>query len=168
MDGDVPLVIPEINPGAVYCHGRIIACPSAATIQLLLVLHPIHVKAVVKRAVVSCLEAVSDAGQDGMDELTSQIKDLFCFRDAEVSSFPHQTAFNVVPQTSAFLAGGHTADELSILAGATRIIGNAGIRVCATTVQVPVFYSHSQSVVLETESRITPEEVRDLLERPCR
>ncbi len=165
MDEDVPLVIPEINPGSVYGHEGIIACPSASTIQLLLVLHPIHAHAVVKRAVVSAFEAVSDAGEAGMDELSSQIKDLFRFREAEISVFPQQTAFNVVPQTGAFLPGGYTVDELNITAGTNRIVGNGKIRVCATAAQVPVFFSHSQSVVIETEKKITPEEVRGLLEK---
>ncbi|HQJ10211.1 MAG TPA: aspartate-semialdehyde dehydrogenase, partial [Deltaproteobacteria bacterium] len=163
MDKNVPLVVPEINPHALEGHGGIIASPSPSTVQLVLALAPIHRKATVRRVVVSTYEAISDAGESAMNELTEQIADLFDFHEARSSLFSHQIAFDAIPQTGTFLDNAYSSGEMHIIDETKKIMGDEGIRVCATAVYVPVFYSHSQSVAIETGKKIDPDGVRKLL-----
>lgn len=165
MSPDVPLLVPEINAHRINGHKGIIASPSPSVVQLALALYPIHKAAGVKRAVVSILQAVSSSGRPAMNELTEQITDLFNFRETESSVFPHQIAFNVIPQAGPFRGDAFTEDEARIEGELRKVIGDEGIKVCATSVNVPVFFSHSQSVNIETEKKITPDQVRTLLKR---
>jgi aspartate-semialdehyde dehydrogenase len=163
VDRDVPLVIPEVNPEALASHSGVIACPSPGAIQMALVLMPIHRKAGVRRVVASTYQAVSDAGEGAMNELTEQITELFNFQDAACSVFQHQIAFNVIPQVGIFLESGYSSDEMGIMLEMKKILGAEDLKISVTTAHVPVFYSHSQSLSIETEKKISPAEVRKLL-----
>lgn len=163
LDSNVPLVVPEINPGDITGRRGIIASPSPSTIQLVLAIAPIHRRAGVRRVIVSTYEAVSDSGEAALNELTEQIADLFNFHEARSSVFSHQIAFDAIPQTGPFLEGAYTSEEMQIIDETKKILGGESIRVCATTVYVPIFYSHSQSVNIETDKKIDPDGVRKLL-----
>ncbi len=164
MDEDVPLVIPEVNAHKIKEHKGIIASPNAATIQMVVALYPIHKKARIRRIVLSTYQAVSDCGKPAIDELTEQIRDLYTFREITSQVYPHQIAFNAVPHVDKFCDNDYTQEEMSIANETRRIMEDDKIRICATSVQVPVFYSHSQSVNIETARKISCAEVRSLLD----
>ncbi len=163
MSEDVPLVIPEINAPKIYLHKGIIANPGCSTIQMVLPLYPIHKRARIKRIVVSTYQAVSDCGQRAVDELTEQIRDLYSFREIRAEVYPHQIAFNALPHMDKFCENAYTAEEMNLANETRKIFEDDNVRICATSVQVPVFYSNSQSVNIETARKISPEEVRTLL-----
>jgi aspartate-semialdehyde dehydrogenase len=162
IEKGVPLVIPEINPEALASHDGIIACPSPGAIQMALVLMPLHRKVGVTRVVASTYQAVSDAGEGAMNELTEQITELFNFQDAGCSVFLHQIAFNVIPQVGIFLESGYTSDEMGVMVEMKKILGQ-DLKISVTTAHVPVFFSHAQSLSIETGKKISPAEVRKLL-----
>lgn len=162
---EVPLVVPEVNAGAMERHQGIIACPRAATIQLVLALAPVHRSARIRRIIVSTYQAVSESGGKALDELTTQVRDLFSFREISGEIYPQQIAFNALPQVKPFTEGGYTEEELTICAETRKILGDANLRVSATSVFVPVFYSHAEAVVFETARKITPGEVREILDK---
>jgi aspartate-semialdehyde dehydrogenase len=163
MDKGVPLVIPEVNPEALDSHDGFIACPSPGAVQMALVLMPIHRKAGVRRVVASTYQAVSDAGEGAMNELTEQITELFNFKETECSVFQHQIAFNVIPQAGVFLESGYSSDEMGVMLEMKKILGADDLKISVTTAHVPVFYSNSQSLSIETGTRISPAETRKLL-----
>jgi aspartate-semialdehyde dehydrogenase len=165
MDEDVPLIIPEINAYRISGHKGIIASPSPAAVQAALVLAPIHRTAVVLRVVLSTYQAVSDMGDTALEELTEQIADLFNFRETRSAVFPHQMAFNVIPQTAAFLDNAYTADEMRIANETRKVLEDDAIRISATTVLVPMYYCHSQSVNIETAKKLPPDKARSILKR---
>lgn len=167
MDPDVPLVVPEVNPGAIagYEAKNIIANPNCSTIQMVVALKPIHDKYRIKRIVVSTYQSVSGAGKEAMEELSDQVKSLFNMRPAEVKTLPHQIAFNCLPQIDSFLENGYTKEEMKMVNETRKIFGDDSIRVTATTVRVPVFVCHSEAVNIETEKPITPGEVKNLLSK---
>lgn len=161
---DVPLVIPELDPRALLpAHDGIIACPSPGAVQMALVLAPIHRKAGVKRVVASVYQAVSDAGEGAMDELTGQITGLLNFQETTCSVFPHRIAFNVIPQAGIFLENGYTSDEMGIMLEMQKLLRSEDLKISVTTARVPVFYSHAQALSVETDRKISPAEVRRLL-----
>jgi len=163
IDKDVPLAIPEVNPQSLASHEGIIACPSPGAIQMALVLMPIHRKAGIRRVVASTYQAVSDAGEGAMNELTEQITELFNFQEAGCSVFLHQIAFNVIPQVGIFLDSGYSSEEMGIMIEMKKILGAADLKISVTTAHVPMFYSHAQSLHIETEKKLSPAEVRKLL-----
>jgi aspartate-semialdehyde dehydrogenase len=163
LDKAVPLVVPEINADRIQIHNGIIASPRGSTIQLVMPLWPIHRSVRIRRVIVSTYQAVSDKGEKAMDELTSQIRDIFNFRDITADVFPHQIAFNAVPQVDSFTETAYTEEEMAIMEETRRILGDSRMRISATSVRIPVFFSHAESVNIETEKKITPQEVRDLL-----
>ncbi len=167
MDPDVPLVVPEVNPRdiAKYEAKNIIANPNCSTIQMVVALKPIHDKFRIKRIVVSTYQSVSGAGKEAMEELSDQVKSLFNMREAEAKVLPHRIAFNCLPQIDSFLENGYTKEEMKMVNETRKIFGDDSIRVTATTVRVPVFISHSESVNIETEKPITPEAVKKLLSK---
>ena len=164
LDDDVPLVIPEVNAQKIAEHKGIIANPNCSAIQMAIALYPIHKKARIKRIVLSTYQAVSDCGKPAIDELTEQIRDLYNFREITSQVYPHQIAFNAVPHVDKFCDNAYTAEEMSIANETRRIMEDENIRICATSVQIPVFYSHSMSVNIETARKMSPGEVRDLLD----
>lgn len=163
MDPTVPLVVPEVNPQDLDWHKGIIANPNCSTIQMVVALKPLHDAAKIKRVVVSTYQAVSGTGKKAMDELMQQTTDLLNFRPATPAVYPHQIAFNVLPQIDKFLESGYTKEEMKMVNETKKIMGDDSIRVTATTVRVPVFRGHSESVNIETEQKLTVNQVRELL-----
>lgn len=163
MDPEVPLVVPEVNNYDIKKHKGIIANPNCSTIQMVVVLKPIHDAAKIKRVVVTTFQSVSGTGKKAMDELMKQTTDLLNFKDIQCNVYPHQIAFNVLPHIDKFLENGYTKEEIKMVDETKKIMGDNSIRVTATTVRVPVFRCHSESVNIETEKKITPDEAREVL-----
>ncbi len=163
MDPEVPLVVPEVNPHDLEKHKNIIANPNCSTIQMVVPLKPIHDVARIKRIVVSTYQAVSGTGQKAIDELEKQVRDLFNMRETEAKVYPYQIAFNCLPHIDVFLENDYTREEMKMVNETKKIMGDDSIKVTATTVRVPVFYGHSESVNIETEKKITAKEIRALL-----
>ncbi|MBF0169484.1 MAG: aspartate-semialdehyde dehydrogenase [Nitrospinae bacterium] len=164
MDADVPLVVPEVNAHAIRNRPRgIIANPNCSTIQMLVALKPLHDAARIKRIVVSTYQAVSGAGKRAIEELSRQTQDLFSFRDVVCEKFPRQIAFNCIPQIDVFIENGYTKEEMKMVNETKKIMGDDSIRVTATAVRVPVFHAHSESVNVEFERPLSPDEARELL-----
>ena len=166
MDPDVPLVVPEVNPHAIaqYTKKGIIANPNCSTIQMVVALKPLHDAATIRRIVVSTYQAVSGTGKKAIEELRKQVADLLNGRPVNSTVYPHQIAFNCIPQIDSFEESGYTKEEMKMV-NETRKIMEADIRVTATTVRVPVFYGHSESVNIETERKITVAMARNLLKK---
>lgn len=180
MEPDVPLVVPEVNPHAIPRHKGIIANPNCSTIQLVVVLKPIHVKARIKRVVISTYQAASGAGAPAMNELMEQTKSILASakqappairqaglplhaKQALPLHLPCQIAFNVFPHIDVFLDNAYTKEEMKLVHETQKIMEDDSIQITATAVRVPVFIGHSESVNIETEKEITPEEVREIL-----
>ncbi len=163
MDPDVPLVIPEVNPGRLGVHRGIIANPNCSTIQMVMVLHPLHRAAQIRRIVVSTYQSVSGTGKDAMDELLEQVRALLSFKEVQARAYPYQIAFNCLPQIGSFDSAGNCSEEIKMIQETRKIMEDDAIQITATTVRVPVFHSHAESVNIQTESRLTPNEVRAIL-----
>jgi aspartate-semialdehyde dehydrogenase len=163
MDPDVPLVVTEVNPHALHRHQGIIAHPNCSTIPLVMVLNPLHRRARVKRLVVATYQSVSGAGARAMEELDQQTRALIAGEPAEAGVFPHQIAFNCLPHIDAFGELGYTGEEWKMVRETHKILEDDSIRMSTTTVRVPVFRCHSEAVNIETEQKITTQEVRQLL-----
>lgn len=163
MEPEVPLVVPEVNPYDLKWHKGIIANPNCSTIQMVVVLKPLHDVAKIKRIVVTTFQSVSGTGQKAMDELLQQTTDLLNFREIKCNVYPHQIAFNVLPHIDKFLENGYTKEEMKMVNETRKILGDNSIRITATTVRVPVFRGHSESINIETEKKLLPNEVRAIL-----
>ncbi|MCX5827067.1 MAG: aspartate-semialdehyde dehydrogenase [Deltaproteobacteria bacterium] len=165
MVPDIPLVVPEVNPEAIalYKNRGIIANPNCSTIQMVVALKPIHDAVRIKRIVVSTYQAVSGTGKKAIEELSDQTRALLSFQEPIVKVYPHQIAFNCLPQIDVFVDNGYTKEEMKMINETKKIMNDHSIAMTATTVRVPVFYAHSESINIETEKKITPQEVRDLL-----
>ncbi len=164
MDPACPLVVPEVNPRDLAWHKGIIANPNCSTIQLVVALKPLHDRARIKRVVVSTYQAASGAGKNGMDELLRQTREILEHGTCSPPrTFQYQLAFNVIPQIDVFQDGGYTKEEWKMVHETVKIMGDPGIRVTATTVRVPVFIGHAESVNIETERKLTAAEAREIL-----
>ena len=165
MDPEVPLVIPEVNPHAVaeYTNKGIIANPNCSTIQMVVPLAPIYKKCGIKRIVVSTYQAVSGTGKKAIDELFDQTKDMLNFVDCKINVYPHRIAFNCLPHIDVFMDNGYTKEQMKMVNETRKILEDDSIGVTATTVRVPVFFSHSESVNIETKEHISADEVRSIL-----
>jgi aspartate-semialdehyde dehydrogenase len=164
MDPQVPLVVPEVNPEAALKHCGIIANPNCSTIQMVVALKPIYDEAGIRRIVVTTFQAVSGPGKRAIEELRLQIEDIAQGREAVRQVYPHQIAFNCFPHIGSFLDNGFSEEEMKMVNETRKIFDDPKIRVCATTVRIPVVYSHSESINIETEKPISPEQARKLLE----
>ncbi|MDG4603086.1 MAG: aspartate-semialdehyde dehydrogenase [Defluviicoccus sp.] len=160
MDPDVPLVVPEVNPGALagYRKRGIIANPNCSTIQMVVALKPLHDLARIRRVVVATYQSVSGAGKEAMDELFNQTRGIFVNEPAHrhQKKFTKQIAFNVIPHIDVFMEDGATKEEWK-MAAETRKILDPDIKVIATCVRVPVFVGHAEAVTVEFERPITVE-----------
>jgi aspartate-semialdehyde dehydrogenase len=163
MDPEVPLVVPEVNPYDLKWHKGIIANPNCSTIQMVVVLKPIHDAAKIRRVVVTTFQAVSGTGQKAIDELLQQTTDLLNFKEIKCNVYPYQIAFNVLPHIDKFLENGYTKEEMKMVNETRKILGDSSIKITATTVRVPVFRCHSESLNIETEKKLNPNEVRAIL-----
>jgi len=165
MESDVPLVVPEVNAKEIanYKARGIVANPNCSTIQMVVALKPIHDAAQIKRVVVSTYQSVSGAGRKAMEELSHQVAALFNGQEIEKEKFPHQIAFNCIPHIDAFTDGGYTKEEIKMINETRKILGEPSLPMTATTVRVPVFCSHSESVNVETEKKLTVGDVKAIL-----
>jgi len=163
MDKDVPLVVPEVNAQDLAWHRGLVANPNCSTIQMVVALKPLHDAARVKRIVVTTFQSVSGTGKEAMDELMDECKDLLLFKQPRPKVYPFQIAFNCLPQIDDFLPSGYTKEEMKLVHETRKIMGDPSITVTATTVRVPVYIGHSESVNIETERKLTANEARALL-----
>jgi len=168
MDPDVPLVVPEVNPEDVEWHDGIIANPNCSTIQMVVVLKPLHDAARIERVVLSTYQAVSGAGVKALQELMDQTKAMLEGNDPVCSVFPYPIAFNCIPQipqSDAFTENGYTTEEMKMVNETQKIMGDESIRVTATTVRVPVHTGHSEAVNIETQRKLTADRAREILSK---
>jgi len=165
MDPEIPLVVPEVNPHAIaqYKKRGIIANPNCSTIQMVVALKPIYDQVGIKRLVISTYQAVSGTGAKAIDELRQQVMDYAAGKPLTNKVYPHQIAFNCLPHIDVFLENGYTKEEMKMVNETRKILEDPAIGVTATTVRVPVFYGHSESVNVETNKKITAAEVQALM-----
>ena len=156
MDPKVPLVVPEVNPEAIAAHQGIIANPNCSTIILVLALKPLYDLAKIKRVVVSTYQAVSGGGKEAMAELERQVADIVAGRPVKAEILPgaslakhYQIAFNLIPQIDVFKDNDYTKEEMKMIDETKKIMGDQKMRITATTVRVPVYRSHAESVNVE-------------------
>jgi aspartate-semialdehyde dehydrogenase len=164
MDADVPLVVPEVNPDALDIARRkgIIANPNCSTAQLVVALKPLHDIATITRVVVSTYQSVSGTGKEAMEELWSQTKGMYVNTTPRPSVYPKQIAFNVIPHGGDFMDDGFTTEEWKLTVETKKIL-DPKVKVTATSVRVPVFVCHSESVNIEFEKPITADQARSAL-----
>jgi aspartate-semialdehyde dehydrogenase len=164
MEPNVPLVVPEVNADALDKHQGIISNPNCSTIQMVVALKPLHDAGKLKRVIVSTYQAVSGSGRGAIRELEAQAKAWAAGEALPApSSYKYPIAFNLIPQIGGFRPDGYTSEEWKMIAETHKILGDESIKVSATTIRVPVFNSHSESVTLETERKIGREEALALL-----
>ena len=166
MDSDVPLVVPEVNPKEAFNHKGIIANPNCSTIQMVVVLKPLHDAARIRRIVVSTYQAVSGAGIAAIKELEEQSRAILDGKSYRNTVFPKQIAFNClpqIPQKNAFGDNYYSEEEMKMVNETRKIMMDDTIAVTATTVRVPVLTGHSESVNVETERKLTRDDAISLL-----
>ena len=164
MDPRVPLVVPECNPDDVgWCQG-VIANPNCSTIQMVVALKPLYDRSRITRIVVSTYQAVSGTGRDAIMELRDQTGLVLDGEEVKAGPvYPYQIGFNLFPHIGSFREDGYTAEEWKMVEETHKILGDKEIKIAPTTVRVPVFNSHSESVYIETEEKIAADEARGLL-----
>ena len=155
MDPSIPLVVPEVNRADIFKHHGIIANPNCSTIQMVVVLKPLHDKYKIKRVVVSTYQSVTGAGQKGVDQLDEELGK----KTGNTQKFPHKIAFNCLPHIDVFRDDGYTKEEHKMTFETTKIMGDDSIKVTATCVRVPVFGGHSESVNVEMQKSYELEDV---------
>jgi aspartate-semialdehyde dehydrogenase len=163
MDPDVPLVIPEVNPEAIATHKGIIASPNCSTTQMVMVMKPLHDAARVKRVIVSTYQAVSGAGLAAIRELEHATASWLAKEPEAKQVFSHPIAANLIPQIGSPKPNGFTSEEMKMVLETRKILGDESIAVSATCVRVPVANGHSESILIETERKVTADEARRLL-----
>ncbi len=163
MEPSVPLVVPEVNPGDIKWHNRIIANPNCSTIQMVMALHPLHKVNPIKRIVVDTYQSVSGTGSAAIDELTTQAKQVLEGQNTIPHVYPHQIAFNVLPEIDVFLDDGYTKEEWKMMEETKKIMHADDIKISATCARVPVFVGHSESVHVEFSRPMFPDEAERIL-----
>jgi len=163
LEPEVPLVVPEVNPEDVRGHRGIIANPNCSTIIMVVALKPILDLAGIRRVVVSTYQAVSGAGREGIEELETQLRNWVNGGELVSQVFPYQIAFNLIPRIDVFQEGDYTKEEWKMVKETRKIFHTPELAITATTVRVPVLRSHSESINIETESKISVQEARDAL-----
>ena len=172
MDPEVPLVVPEVNPQAIARHKGIIANPNCSTIIMVMALKPLYDIAKIKRIVVSTYQAVSGAGREGMQELEEQVNEIVNGKEVEKKVLPvasldkhYQIAFNLLPQIDIFKENLYTKEEMKMIDETKKIMEDDNMRITATTVRVPVYRSHAESVNVEFVDEVSVEAARAALEK---
>ncbi len=163
MTDTVPLVVPEVNPEDIKRHRGIIANPNCSTIQLVVALYPLHKVNPIKRIITATYQAVSGTGSAAVDELTAQAKQVLDGQTTIPHVYPHQIAFNVLPEIDVFLDNGYTKEEWKLVEETRKIMHADEIAISTTCVRVPVFTSHSMAVNIEFSQPMSPEEARRIL-----
>jgi len=164
MDPDVPLVVPEVNPEAIKKHKGIIANPNCSTIIANVPVWPLHKANPIKRMIVSTYQAVSGAGQAGMDELFNQTRDILEGRAPTCKKFKYQIAFNIFSHDSKIGPNGYNVEEMKMVKETRKIFNCSDIAITCTCIRIPVPRCHCESINLEFKDSITPDEVRSLLQ----
>lgn len=170
MDPEVPLVVPEVNPEAIANHKGIIANPNCSTIIMVMALKPLYNVSKIKRVVVSTYQAVSGGGKEAMAELEEQVKAINEGRPVVANILPgaslakhYQIAFNLIPQIDVFKDNLYTKEEMKMIDETKKIMSDDSMRITATTIRVPVYRSHAESVNVEFEDEISVEKAREVL-----
>lgn len=158
MDPDVPLVVPEVNPEAILNHKNIIANPNCSTIQAVVALKPLHDAYGIKRIVYSTYQAVSGSGVKGITDLEEGLKGNHL-----MGCYPHPIAGNCIPQIDVFTENGYTKEEMKMILETQKIMGDDSLRITATTVRVPIFVSHSESINVEFNKPFELAELKAIL-----
>jgi len=159
MDPTKKLIVPEINASTLTKEDKIIANPNCSTIQMVLVMNPLHKKYKIKRVVVSTYQSVTGTGKKAVDQLMNERKGI----ESTEKAYPHKIDLNLIPHIDVFLDNGYTKEEMKMVKETNKILGDDSIKVTATTVRVPVIGGHSESVNIEFENDFDVEEVRALL-----
>ena len=173
MDHGVPLVVPEVNPGAIKRHKGIIANPNCSTIQMVVALKPLHDAAKIKRIVVSTYQSASGWGKEAVDQLWEETEASLSDKRQATSDkvrnikkvLPAQIAFNVIPHIDVFLPNRYTKEEMKMVNETRKIMEDDSIRITATCVRVPVLISHAEAVNIETERKLTPGQAIEILRK---
>ncbi len=159
MDPNVPLVVPEVNPQDILKHKGIIANPNCSTIQAMVALKPLYDAYGISRIIYSTYQAVSGAGRGGWDDLENGMK------GEAPKKFPYPIAGNCIPHIDVFLENGYTKEEMKMILETRKILGDDSLRITATTVRVPVFNGHSESINVELEKPFVLEELVEVLKK---
>lgn len=165
MDPDVPLVVPEVNPGDAFEHEGLIANPNCSSIQMVLVLAPLHRRYRLRRVVVSTYQSVSGAGLKAVGELAAHSDAALRGETLEPEEFEHEIAFNIIPHIDRFVESGWTFEETKMINETRKILGDDSISVVPSVARVPVFRGHSESVFAEFAEAVDLKQARALLER---
>jgi len=163
MEPSVPLVVPEVNPEDIELHRGIIANPNCSTIQMVVALYPLHKVNPIKRIIVDTYQAVSGTGINAVDELTNQSRQVLNGQTTIPHVYPHQIAFNVLPEIDVFWDNGYTKEELKMVNETHKIMHAEDIAISATCVRVPVFTGHSESVHIEFTRPMSADEAERIL-----
>ena len=163
MVSTVPLVVPEVNPGDIQNHRGIIANPNCSTIQMVTCLYPLHKVNPIKRIIVDTYQAVSGTGRAAVEELTTQTRQVLDGQNTIPHVYPHQIAFNVLPEIDVFLDNGYTKEEWKMVEETKKIMHADDIAISATCVRVPVVTGHSEAVHIEFSNAMSPDDARRIL-----
>jgi aspartate-semialdehyde dehydrogenase len=163
MDPKIPLVVPEVNVDDIKWHKGVIANPNCSTIQLVVALYPLHRVNPIKRIVVSTYQSVSGTGLAAMEELTKQAKSVLEGQNVIPHIYPHQIAFNILPEIDVFLDSGYSKEEQKLVDETRKIMHAESIAISATCVRVPIFIGHSEAVNVEFTNPMSPDEARYIL-----
>jgi len=163
MMPNVPLVVPEVNPEDIERHQGIIANPNCSTIQMVVALYPLHKANPIKRIIVDTYQAVSGTGVAAVDELTTQVRQVLNGQQTIPHVYPHQIAFNVLPEIDVFWDNGYTREEWKLVEEAKKIMHANELAISATCVRVPVFTGHSEAIHIEFSRPMMPDEAERIL-----
>lgn len=163
MDPNVPLVVPEINPGDLHDHHGIIASPNCTTTPMVMALKPLNEANPAKRIVAASYQSVTGTGASAGEELLAQSRDVLDGKDASLDVYPHQIAFNILPHVEEFLENGYTTEEMKMQNETRKILHAPDLKVSTTCVRVPVMISHAEAINVEFTDPMSPGEVREIL-----
>jgi aspartate-semialdehyde dehydrogenase len=163
MMPEVPLVVPEVNPDDIAAHKGIIANPNCSTIQMVVALNPLHKANPIKRIIVDTYQSVSGTGSAALDELSVQAKQVLNGQNTIPHVYPHQIAFNVLPEIDVFWDNGYTREEWKMVEETRKIMHADDIAISATCVRVPVFNSHSEAIHVEFTRPMSPDDAERIL-----
>jgi aspartate-semialdehyde dehydrogenase len=163
MDDTVPLVVPEVNPTDLISHKGIVSIPNCSTTPLVMILKPLMEASKIKRVIVDTYQSVTGTGSAALQELKDQSQDILSGNQIKVQEYPHQIAFNVLPHIEPFQGHGYTQEEMKMVYETRKILHNDNLMVSATCVRVPVPVSHSESIHIEFETAVTPDEAKKIL-----
>ena len=163
METSVPLVVPEVNPEDIKRHKGIIANPNCSTIQMVVALYPLHKVNPIKRIIVDTYQSVSGTGSPAIEELRTQTRQVLDGQAASAHVYPHQIAFNILPEIDVFLDSGYTKEEWKMVEETRKIMHADTIAISATCARVPVFVGHSEAIHVEFSQPMSPEEAQQIL-----